>query len=363
MEFLTYIKNATLYGGLDKASYNRHRDSLMREDSKNLSKYVVVVALLFLLLAAVSAISSGYASSNTLIYMGGALAMAMLFCVKKTKWLRDCENYTCNAIQIYTFMAIIYCEAIALAIRHTDLLAVTFICMLLVLPLLFSQRPIWTIALQFVCVGAFCIIVNMYKIPEVARADNWNAITFGIVSILVILFAIPVRIKAHMQTEIIREMSIKDMLTGLKNRNSYEMDCERLERLDAKPICIYADVNGLHELNNKSGHDAGDDMLKSVSSELKRYFGSKYTYRVGGDEFICFCLGLDSIEVKWSIDEINKKLAEKGYHVSFGYSKPESQQDSLHTILKRAEARMYKDKRDYYQIPGNDRRMRNQVVS
>ena len=363
MQFLSCIKNSALYGGLDKDSYNRHKNSLMAEDLKNLSNYIAVVTLLFLVLTLVSTISFGYASTNTRIYTLGTLAMAVLFCIGKTRWIRNCKNYTCNAIQVYAFMIIIYCEATALAIQHVDLLAVTFICVLLVVPLLFSQRPIITILLQSVCVGAFCVIVNIYKLPPIAMADIWNAITFGVVSILLILFAIPVRIKNHVQTEMIREMSIKDMLTGLKNRNSYEMDCERLEKLDAKPICIYADVNGLHALNNCKGHDAGDEMLKTVARELKRYFGCNHTYRVGGDEFICFCFGLDSVRVEWSIDEIKKRLAEKGYHVSFGYSKPESQQDSLHIIIKGAETCMYKAKHDYYQMPGNDRRIRNQVIS
>ena len=53
-------------------------------------------------------------------------------------------------------------------------------------------------------------------------------------------------------------------------------------------VCVYADANGLHELNNEQGHDAGDRMLQTVAREMQSRFGDAHTYRVGGDEFVAF---------------------------------------------------------------------------
>ncbi|MFR3751206.1 MAG: diguanylate cyclase domain-containing protein [Enterocloster sp.] len=36
--------------------------------------------------------------------------------------------------------------------------------------------------------------------------------------------------------------------------------------------CIYIDVNGLHEINNHLGHQAGDRMLKTISGHLPGIF-------------------------------------------------------------------------------------------
>ena len=81
-------------------------------------------------------------------------------------------------------------------------------------------------------------------------------------------------------------MSENDVLTDLRNRNSFE---QILESKNYHPAyCIYIDVNGLHELNNKEGHMAGDEMLKYVARILAEYFEKAHCFRVGGDEFVAF---------------------------------------------------------------------------
>lgn len=63
----------------------------------------------------------------------------------------------------------------------------------------------------------------------------------------------------------IREQGEKDVLTGLYNRNRYEADIPGLGRGFWKSlICIYMDADGLHELNNARGH--GAEYRKDVSS-------------------------------------------------------------------------------------------------
>ena len=40
------------------------------------------------------------------------------------------------------------------------------------------------------------------------------------------------------------------------------------DRYQTSLACIYIDVNGLHEMNNSRGHEAGDDMIKQVAAQL-----------------------------------------------------------------------------------------------
>ncbi len=58
------------------------------------------------------------------------------------------------------------------------------------------------------------------------------------------------------------KMATTDLLTNLKNRNAYEQILSQYNsKLPDSLSCIYADANGLHELNNSQGHAAGDRML------------------------------------------------------------------------------------------------------
>ena len=48
------------------------------------------------------------------------------------------------------------------------------------------------------------------------------------------------------------------------------------------------DLNGLKEINDKSGHCGGDCALKDIASVIVESFGKECLYRVGGDEHFCY---------------------------------------------------------------------------
>lgn len=150
-----------------------------------------------------------------------------------------------------------------------------------------------------------------------------------------------------------------DALTGLYNRNRYEMDLPNLaEECRDSLCCIFVDVNGLHELNNARGHEAGDQMLRSVASGLRACFGSRHTYRVGGDEFIVFVCDAPAEDTKERLQELAETLKGKGYFVSAGFARADVPIGDVDGLVKTAEKRMYAEKQAYYQDPANDRRAR-----
>lgn len=90
----------------------------------------------------------------------------------------------------------------------------------------------------------------------------------------------------------------RDPLTGIKNRNCFRSDAEMLAAGSCRTFaCVYMDANGLHEINNHMEHAAGDQMLKDLAEVLRQVFGPEYVYRIGGDEFVAFCLNQDKPEV------------------------------------------------------------------
>lgn len=150
----------------------------------------------------------------------------------------------------------------------------------------------------------------------------------------------------------------KDILSGLNNRNRYEMDLQKLrEYSDTSIACIYIDVNGLHELNNSKGHEAGDHMLRQVAEQIREKFGTQFTYRIGGDEFLAFALGVPGEMVEQQVAAISENLQKKNIFVSFGIQWEEGE-FVLDSMIKEAEKKMYQSKRLYYEKEENDRRRR-----
>jgi diguanylate cyclase (GGDEF)-like protein len=121
------------------------------------------------------------------------------------------------------------------------------------------------------------------------------------------------------------------------------------------PLTIaFIDINDLKEINDHFGHEMGDLMIKSVSKTLLNHVRkSDLIARVGGDELIAIfpkCtkeaaktilyrshtdleeLGLDACGVKWSFSS-----------GCVEYQKDESVDD----VIKRADAKMYKEKERY----------------
>ena len=85
----------------------------------------------------------------------------------------------------------------------------------------------------------------------------------------------------------LERMARSDTLTGLPNRR-YFMD--RLSRLVAAPArrhlaCLYLELDGFKGVNDRLGHNAGDELLHSVATALVGCVRSTdFVARLGGDE-------------------------------------------------------------------------------
>lgn len=99
-----------------------------------------------------------------------------------------------------------------------------------------------------------------------------------------------------------RELALQartDPLTGLLNRRAFlEEATRRLDRLERDGLCgtlMYLDLDGLKQINDGQGHEAGDAALVLVSALLNRVFRpSDLVARLGGDEFAVWLDGADS---------------------------------------------------------------------
>ena len=347
-----------LYAGVEKEAYHRVLPAIREENRTLLKVFSRLGAVIFVLLFVASLLTGGFASSNSTTYLACAGGMVIILLCSQFVLPKHPSLVT---VFIHLFEILLYAFGIYISLLHADKAAVSAIAFLLVSPLLFMDRPIRLSALIAAVVAIFCVIVSNLKKPDVAETDIWNMITFGIVAIASTVFIMSIKMRTLQQSEQIEYLSQTDLLTGAKNRNHYEKQLHTYpEMCKSNLICVYADVNGLHEMNNSEGHLAGDRMLREVSSALQQCFGPEHTYRIGGDEFVAFRADTQPESLAGEIARLKQDLEKKGYHVSVGITVREKATDrmDMHEIVSEAESSMYADKRDFYRQSGRDRRRR-----
>jgi diguanylate cyclase (GGDEF)-like protein/PAS domain S-box-containing protein len=113
--------------------------------------------------------------------------------------------------------------------------------------------------------------------------------------------------------EELRTLSLKDELTGLYNRRGFqtltEMQINIAHRLQRGMYVLYADLDGLKEINDTYGHSEGDRALVETAGIFKvNYRRSDIIARIGGDEFVVIPVGGS----KDSVENIQARL-QKGF--------------------------------------------------
>ncbi|UNL39664.1 GGDEF domain-containing protein [Lactobacillus delbrueckii] len=145
-------------------------------------------------------------------------------------------------------------------------------------------------------------------------------------------------------------LSENDLVTGIRNRNYYQHEINNLLQAAQESVTyVFCDVNGLHETNNKFGHEAGDRMLIALASELAKSFGQDLSFRFGGDEFLAIALDerLDKVQAK--SDQILSNLKKQCYHVSIGIKPAKDDHLNVSDLLYQADKAMRKSKEEFLQ--------------
>jgi diguanylate cyclase (GGDEF)-like protein/PAS domain S-box-containing protein len=95
----------------------------------------------------------------------------------------------------------------------------------------------------------------------------------------------------HQMVETIRTLSLTDELTGLLNRRGFTTLAEQAIRTSLRTgnrlWLLFADLDGLKDINDRLGHEAGDRALCEIAQLLKAgsFREADLVARLGGDEF------------------------------------------------------------------------------
>ena len=147
----------------------------------------------------------------------------------------------------------------------------------------------------------------------------------------------------------LKEMSFTDKLTGLGNRNHYMQTLEQLEKTPPPNLgVVFIDLNGLKMVNDRFGHDAGDDYIRNLAGVFRKHFREEDIYRIGGDEFVFLT---QRIQHPIFLEKINalKRDAHALYpdSISLGHVWREKNIRPA-AMVKKADFLMYENKKEYY---------------
>jgi len=167
----------------------------------------------------------------------------------------------------------------------------------------------------------------------------------------------------------IRQLAYYDTITGLPNRDLFKehlsMALHQAGRNHEKVAVMFLDLDNFKRVNDSLGHEAGDQLLKTISERLEESVRSSDVAardvvdmhtslaRLGGDEFTVMLSGLHGVEyVERIATRILERIAEpmmlSGNRVSVsasvGIAVYPDDGENIDTLLKNADAAMYKVK-------------------
>lgn len=139
------------------------------------------------------------------------------------------------------------------------------------------------------------------------------------------------------------QRSLHDPMTGALNRGGLAQYLR--ERTFVGTVALISgDINGLKHMNDTQGHEAGDHLICSVSAILTRLTDADHVVRMGGDEFLVICEGMDDAGARNLIYQIKASCLAQGLSLALGYTIHTGRITDIDAVLRKADAAMYEDK-------------------
>lgn len=160
-----------------------------------------------------------------------------------------------------------------------------------------------------------------------------------------------------------KDLATTDFLTGLQNRNAFEVTAGNLKtkRALAGRAVIALDLDGLKRVNDVQGHRAGDEYIRACARSLEAVFPKQCgLYRIGGDEFAVVLTTRDEAEIQRLLLALAAQVEKENetapvplfYSAGYAICDP-ALDETLYSALDRADTMMYENKRSKRGEAGN----------
>lgn len=349
-----WLKNTLLYAGEDREGYQRIEAELKESNRKSLQAFSLIAFAAMTIMFISSFLDPGVERNRTAYFLSAAVCLLLSgasLAAKRTPWL--------SYLGMYGFLAVLYVFGIALGtFIQPNEMTVSFMILLFVAPLLFTDRPLRMSAAILVGIVAYVIAARMTQREELFRKNLVDALMYGALSIVVSTQMMRIKVKRIVLEQENSYLSRWDTLTGMQNRLSFEETLAEIRKYEQESLLLCAfDVNGLKKANDSLGHAAGDELLQGAAECIRKVFGPFGScFRIGGDEFFAVLYkenpGRDAL-----VDSFRRETEQwsgrqvKQLSVSVGIV-PMKPGDNLAELLTQADLEMYASKMDYYKKIG-----------
>ncbi len=162
------------------------------------------------------------------------------------------------------------------------------------------------------------------------------------------------KLQEEQKMELLKEMALKDMLTGCFNRNAYSEDVSEIVSLDGVQIITF-DLNDLKKCNDTKGHKAGDKYISDAAAMIMKVFGNLgKVYRIGGDEFCIIAKGVSEAQFVQKKDNLKRAIGHylldnpnSGFGIACGFAAYQADLDeTIEDTRNRADISMYENKKE-----------------
>lgn len=122
----------------------------------------------------------------------------------------------------------------------------------------------------------------------------------------------------------LRRLAYYDELTQLPSRRALR---QALLAQGHRYSIAMVDVDHFKKLNDRYGHDVGDQVLRMLATQLNRVKGGK-AFRYGGEEFTLLFPGKLSDEAQNALEQLRATVADKPFQVRHKRSRPRKRPDN-----------------------------------
>lgn len=159
----------------------------------------------------------------------------------------------------------------------------------------------------------------------------------------------------RMVEEELKRVASEDSLTGLANRRKLEVELaaqlERCRRYGERAALMMLDLDEFKGANDDHGHAAGDEILRTVASDLRgRLRRNDVIARIGGDEFAILMVGGEATSAAklaqdlmdhFDTRRIQFGRSSLGCRASVGAAVFTGQENDIDEVMLRADRAMY----------------------